>query len=104
MLLLYCAMSGAPGGAELVSAAAGSALFLAASGLAVAAWTIVAPRDLRLTGTLVIELRDFAVAAALATQAFAPSAATVPAVYGVLMLLLGAAMAHQIGGPERGSS
>jgi predicted Na+-dependent transporter len=92
VLLLYCAMSGAPGGGELVSAAAASALFLAASGLAVAAWALVGPRDLRLTGALVIELRDFAVAAGIATQAFGPAAATVPAVYGVLMLLLGAAV------------
>jgi SBF-like CPA transporter family (DUF4137) len=94
VLLLYCAMSGAPGGDELLSAAAGSALFLVVSGVAVAAWALVAPRDLRLTGALVIELRDFAVAAALAAQAFGPPAATVSAVYGVLMLLLGAAAAH----------
>jgi BASS family bile acid:Na+ symporter len=94
VLLLYCAMSGAPGGEELLSAAAGSALFLVVSGVAVAAWALVAPRDLRLTGALVIELRDFAVAAALAAQAFGPPAATVSAVYGVLMLLLGAAAAQ----------
>ena len=94
VLLLYCAMSGAAGGDELVSAAAGSALFLVVSGIAVAAWALVAPRDLRFTGALVIELRDFAVAAALAAQAFGPPAATVSAVYGVLMLLLGAAAAQ----------
>jgi hypothetical protein len=94
VLLLYCAMSGAPGGDELLSAAAGSALFLVVSGVAVAAWALVAPRDLRFTGALVIELRDFAVAAALAAQAFGPPAATVSAVYGVLMLLLGAAAAQ----------
>jgi predicted Na+-dependent transporter len=97
VLLLYCAMSGAPGGAELVSAAAASGLFLAASGVAVAAWALVAPRDVRPTGALVIELRDFAVAAAIATQAFGPPAATVPAVYGVLMLLVGAAASNLLG-------
>ena len=96
VLLLYCAMSGAPGGDELLSAAAGAALFLAVSGFAVAAWALVAPRELRYTGALVIELRDFAVAAALAAQAFGPPAATVAAVYGVLMLLLGAAAAHLV--------
>lgn len=94
VLLLYCAMSGAPGGDELLSAAAASALFLVASGIAVAAWALVAPSDLRFTGALVIELRDFAVAAALAAQAFGPPAATVSAVYGVLMLLVGAAAAQ----------
>ena len=101
VLLLYCAMSGAPGGDELLSAAAGSALFLCASGIAVAAWLFVAPRELRLTGALVIELRDFAVAAALAGQAFGPPAATVPAVYGVLMLLLGAAATARGGSAGR---
>jgi bile acid:Na+ symporter, BASS family len=103
VLLLYCAMSGAPGGDELLSAAAASGLFLGVSGIAVAVWVLVAPRDLRLTGALVIELRDFAVAAALAAQAFGPPAATVPAVYGVLMLLLGAAASPRGGsGGRRG--
>lgn len=97
VLLLYCAMSGAPGGEELLSAAAGSALFLLMSGIAVAAWTLVAPRDLRVTGGLVTELRDFGIAAALAAQAFGPPAATVSAIYGVLMLLLGAAAAQLLG-------
>ena len=101
-LLLYCAMSGAPGGDELLSAAAASALFLVVSGIAVAAWALVAPRDLRFTGALVIELRDFAVAAALAAQAFGPPAATVSAVYGVLMLLLGAAAAQLLGSRRSG--
>jgi predicted Na+-dependent transporter len=96
VLLLYCAMSGTPGGGELASAGVGSALFLIASGIPAGAWALVAPRDLRLTGALVIELRDFAVAAALAAQAFGPPAATVPAIYGVLMLLLGAAAAHRM--------
>jgi bile acid:Na+ symporter, BASS family len=96
VLLLYSAMSGASGGGELAAAVAASTLFLAASGIAVALWVVGAPTDLRLTGALVIELRDFAVAAALAAQAFGPPAATVSAVYGVLMLLLGAAAAHLI--------
>jgi hypothetical protein len=39
----------------------------------------VAPRELRLTGSFVIGLRDFAVASALASQAFGPPVATSPA-------------------------
>jgi hypothetical protein len=45
----------------------------------VVAWLSLAPRELRFTGALVIELRDFAVAAdrdvgaALAAQAFGPA-------------------------------
>jgi predicted Na+-dependent transporter len=54
------------------------------------------PAELRLTGALLIELRDFAVAAALAAQAFGPPAAAVAAVYGVFMLLVGAAAAQLV--------
>ena len=39
---------------------------------------------------LAIWLRDFAVAATLATQAFGTQAATVGGIYGVLMLIAGA--------------
>ena len=94
VVLIYAAMSGAREGGELLEAAAASGLFLAATAVVVAGWLVLAPAELRATGALVIELRDFAVAAALASQAFGPSAATVSGVYGVLMLLLGAAAAH----------
>jgi len=96
VVLVYAAMSGADEGGELLSAAAASALFLAGAALPAAAWMVLAPRQLGATGALVIELRDFAVAAALAGQAFGPPAATVSGVYGVLMLLLGAAAAHAL--------
>lgn len=92
--LVYAAMSGTSEGGELLPAALGSALFLLVSCLPVAAWWAFAPNELRFTGALVIELRDFAVAAALAAQAFGPPAATVAGVYGVLMLLAGAAAAQ----------
>jgi BASS family bile acid:Na+ symporter len=94
VVLVYAAMSGAGEDGDLAEAAAASALFLLACAIAVAGWVMLAPRELRATGGLVIELRDFAVAAALASQAFGPAAATVSGVYGVLMLLLGAAAAH----------
>jgi predicted Na+-dependent transporter len=42
-------------------------------------------------GALAIAMRDFAVAAALASQAFGSRAAAVPGVYGVVMLLAGSA-------------
>jgi BASS family bile acid:Na+ symporter len=94
VVLVYAAMCGAGEDGDLAEAAAASALFLLACAIAVAGWVMLAPRELRATGGLVIELRDFAVAAALASQAFGPAAATVSGVYGVLMLLLGAAAAH----------
>ena len=98
VVLVYGAMSGAREGGQLLSAVAASALFLLLSGAPVAAWAALAPAELRVTGALVIELRDFAVAAALATQAFGPPAATVAGVYGVLMLLVGAAAAQLLPG------
>jgi len=76
------------------AAAAAGALFLVATAVVVAGWVALAPPELGVTGAFVIELRDFAVAAALASQAFGPSAATVSGVYGVLILLLGAAAAQ----------
>jgi BASS family bile acid:Na+ symporter len=106
VVLVYAAMSGAAEDGELPSALAASALFLALSGLPAAAWIRMAPPDLRGTGALVIGLRDFAVAAALGAQAFGPAAATVAGVYGVLMLLVGAAAAQllpRLARPQAGS-
>jgi BASS family bile acid:Na+ symporter len=104
VVLVYAAMSGADEGGDLLPAVAASALFLAAAALPAAGWMALAPRELRATGALVIELRDFAVAAALAGQAFGPGAATVSGVYGVLMLLLGAGAAHALPRLSRRSS
>jgi hypothetical protein len=93
-VLVYGAMSGTGADGDLLAAAGAGALFLVLSVIPVAAWMAIVPRDLRLTGCFVIGLRDFAVAAALASQAFGPPAATVAGVYGVLMLLVGAAGAQ----------
>jgi predicted Na+-dependent transporter len=101
VVLVYGAMSGAGEGGRLVSATLASLLFLVVCGVPVAAWFAAAPRELRSTGVLVIELRDFAVAAALAAQAFGPPAATVAGVYGVLMLVVGAAVAERARRPVR---
>jgi predicted Na+-dependent transporter len=93
-VLVYGALSGTGDDGDVLAAAGASALFLALSAIPVAAWTALAPHDLRVTGGFVIGLRDFAVAAALASQAFGPPAATVAGAYGVLMLLVGAAGAQ----------
>jgi bile acid:Na+ symporter, BASS family len=61
VVLVYAAMSGAGEDGQLAEAAAASALFLVACAIAVAGWVMLAPRELRATGGLVIELRDFAV-------------------------------------------
>jgi BASS family bile acid:Na+ symporter len=91
VVLVYGAMSGTGADGDLLAATAAGALFLVLSAIPVAAWLAIAPGDLGRTGSFVIGLRDFAVAAALASQAFGPPAATVAGAYGVLMLLAGAA-------------
>jgi predicted Na+-dependent transporter len=88
--LVYAALSGAAGGAELGEAILAGAVFLVISAVAAAA-------VLRRTGdpatAFCVSLRDFAVAAVLAGQAFGPRAAVVAGVYGVMMLVFGAALA-----------
>jgi len=95
--LIYASLSGARGGTGGV----GSAIALSVAFLLVSA--LVAAASLRVLGTtldgrslaLTIGMRDFAVAAALASAAAGPggSAATrVAGVYGVLMLLSGASI------------
>ena len=49
-------------------------------------------------------MRDFAVAAALASQAFGAGAAAVPGVYGVVMLLAGSAATGLLARAHRGVS
>jgi BASS family bile acid:Na+ symporter len=85
--LVYAALSGSDhdrlGGAVLASAA-----FVAVCAVVATLWP--AGTD-RVTPAFTVGLRDFAVAAALAEQAFGAAAAGVPAAYGVLMLLAGSA-------------
>jgi len=92
-VLVYAALSGVDGGHGLGDAALASVAFLAASGLvAVLCARLVGAGEAAAVG-LPVGLRDFAVAAALATQAFGAAAATVSGVYGVLMLVAGALVA-----------
>lgn len=90
--LVYASLSGAGGGASLGPALLGSAAFLAVS----AAFALAGARLVgayRSTVPLAVGMRDFAVAAALAAEAFGPPAAAVAGVYGVLVLVAGAAAA-----------
>lgn len=91
VVLVYAALSGGTGQSMLGSQLAAAAAFLAVSSLPALAWARYGPPATRTTGPLVIALRDFAVAAALATQAFGPAAGAVAGTYGVLMLVAGAA-------------
>jgi BASS family bile acid:Na+ symporter len=89
-VLIYASLGDDRGGGSLASAVAVSVAFLALSLLvalgALRALRARAERSLALT----IAMRDFAVAAALASGAFGSAAARVAGIYGVLMLLAGA--------------
>jgi len=90
--LVYAALSGV-GGHGLLEALLGALAFLTASGGAAALIARGRPRETAIAITGAVGLRDFAVAAALAGQAFGAAAAAVSGVYGVLMLVSGAVAA-----------
>jgi bile acid:Na+ symporter, BASS family len=96
-VLVYAALSGTHGAHHLGAALLASVAFLLISGCLAALWRRFAgARASALPGALSITMRDFAVAAALATQAFGPGAGAVPGVYGVVMLLTGTIAAGRL--------
>jgi predicted Na+-dependent transporter len=95
-LLVYAALSGSHGAHHLGAAALASALFLLVSAGLGELWRRRTPAPSAVPGALAIAMRDFAVAAALATQAFGAGAAAVPGVYGVFMLIGGAIAAGRL--------
>lgn len=102
--LLYAAISGVHGGHELIQDITASVAFMLAAFAVgtLASRALGAAYELDRTAVLLTSwLRDFAVAAVLATQAFGTAAGSVAGVYGALMLLAGAAAATVI---RRGSS
>jgi bile acid:Na+ symporter, BASS family len=106
--LVYAALSGDHGAHHLGSALLAAAAFLAISGAFAYLWqrsvSVGGPRattnstlqKTAVPGAFAIAMRDFAVAAALATQAFGTAAGTVPGVYGVLMLIGGSIAATRL--------
>ncbi len=91
-LLVYAGLAGVGEPSGLAQPLAAAALFLAGSALC-AGLAARASGALRVPVAFTFGLRDFAVAAALATQLGGDGAAATPAVYGVLMLLLATALA-----------
>jgi BASS family bile acid:Na+ symporter len=97
-VLVYAALSGTAGAHGLAPALAAALIFLLVSALLGELWRRrTAPGAVAIPGALAIGMRDFAVAAALAAQAFGPRAAAVPGVYGVVMLVAGAVAAGRFG-------
>ncbi len=95
-LLVYAALSGTHGAHHLAAAPLASLAFLVVCAALGELWRRHAAPDAAVPGALAIGMRDFAVAAALATQAFGISAGTVPGVYGVLMLVAGTVAAGRL--------
>jgi BASS family bile acid:Na+ symporter len=104
VVLIYASLSGTSPGTDLVPALAASAAFLALSAVPALAWARATSREQRPAVALAVGLRDFAVAATLATQAFGPPAATVAGVYGVLMLVAGALATAGLRGRARSAA
>jgi predicted Na+-dependent transporter len=96
-VLVYAALSGTHGAHHLGAALLASVAFLAVSAAAAELWRRrTAPGAIAVPGALAIAMRDFAVAAALATQAFGTQAGAVPGVYGVVMLVAGTVAAGRL--------
>ncbi len=104
--LVYAALSGTRGAHGLGSALLAGLAFLLVSAALAELWRrrLAPTPQTALPGGLAIAMRDFAVAAALAAQAFGSGSAAVPGVYGVVMLLAGsvAATLARRAGPASG--
>ncbi|MGO9822232.1 MAG: bile acid:sodium symporter [Solirubrobacteraceae bacterium] len=97
--LLYAAISGIHGGRRLAQDIIASLAFMGVAFIvgAFISRALAAGSELDRTAVLLTSwLRDFAVAAVLATQAFGAAAGSVAGVYGALMLLAGAGAATLI--------
>jgi bile acid:Na+ symporter, BASS family len=96
-VLVYAALSGTRGAHHLGAALLASVAFLIVCGFLAALWLRADTRRASaIPGALAIGMRDFAVAAALATQAFGTAAGAVAGVYGVLMLVAGTIAAGRL--------
>ncbi len=96
-LLVYAALSGAHDASHLGAALLASVAFLVVCLALAGLWRRAAARRASaVPGAFTIAMRDFAVAAALATQAFGTRAGAVPGVYGVVMLVAGAIAAGRL--------
>lgn len=101
-LLVYASLGELGSVSDLGAAALAALAFLGVSLLAAVA-LLPLLGEFR-TGGLVFSLRDFAVAATLATQIGAKGAAVTPAVYGVMMLLVAAGLASLLSRHKRAAA
>lgn len=102
-VLVYAALSGTHGAHHLGAALIASVAFLIVCACLAGLWRrLDGRRTSAIPGAFTIAMRDFAVAAALATQAFGTAAGAVPGVYGVVMLVAAAIAAGRFshGSPQ----
>jgi BASS family bile acid:Na+ symporter len=98
-VLVYAALSGTHDAHHLGAALLASVAFLLVCACLAELWRRAdARRASAIPGAFAIGMRDFAVAAALATQAFGTGAGAVPGVYGVVMLVAAAVAAGRLAG------
>jgi predicted Na+-dependent transporter len=105
LVLIWVVAGQAHLGPDLLRAVLALALYLAGSTVLAVLLTAGLPRPTRLSLLLPVAMRDFAIAAGIANQAFGVAASGALGLYGVLVLLFGAATARFTGagapGPTR---
>lgn len=94
LVLIWLVAGQAHLGLAYLRGAAALLVFLAGSTLLGTALTTGMAKPDRTSLLLPVAMRDFAIAAGIATRAFGPPAASVLGLYGVLVLILGAAAAR----------
>jgi bile acid:Na+ symporter, BASS family len=98
-VLVYAALSGTHAAHHLGAALLASVAFLIVCVCLAGLWRRMdGRRASAVPGAFTIAMRDFAVAAALATQAFGTAAGAVPGAYGVVMLVVAAIAAGRFSG------
>jgi BASS family bile acid:Na+ symporter len=97
LVLVWLVASQAHPSPAYLRAAGALLVFIAASGALAVALTVGLRGPERISLALPIGMRDFAVAAGVASRAFGPSSAAVLGLYGVLVLLAGAGTARLLG-------
>jgi predicted Na+-dependent transporter len=98
LVLIWLVAGQAELGPAFLRAGLALALYLAGSTVLAALLTVGLPRPTRLSLVLPVAMRDFAIAAGIASQAFGPASSAALGFYGVLVLLFGAATARFTGG------
>lgn len=94
LMLIWLVAGQAELGSAFLRAGLAMTLYLAGATVLAVLLTVGLPRSTRVSLLLPVAMRDFAIAAGIASQAFGPAASAALGFYGVLVLLFGAATAR----------